>query len=49
MLSGEEWDTASPALQEMGFFYVKAGRGGGLVPVPGKDLDEVIRRLEVAQ
>lgn len=49
MMSGEEWDAASPWLQANGYFMVKAGRGGGLMPVPGKDVDETIRLLEVAQ
>lgn len=47
-MSGPEWDASSPELQHLGYLWNKPGKGGGLQPVPGKDLNEAIARLEVA-
>jgi len=48
-MSGEDWDLASPQLQELGFFWVKPGRKGGLQPIQGKPIGEIIARLEAAR
>lgn len=48
-MRGEDWDLASPQLQELGFFWVKPGRNGGLQPVKGKEISEIIARLEAAR
>jgi hypothetical protein len=48
-MTGEDWDLASPQLQDLGFFWVKPGRGGGLQPVKGKEIAETIARLEAAR
>lgn len=48
-MKGEDWDLASPQLQDMGFFWVKPGRGGGLQPLPDKPIAETIARLEAAR
>ncbi len=49
LMSGEQWDAASPELQRLGYCYVKAGKGGGLLLTPGKDVDECIKLVEVAR
>lgn len=48
MMPGDEWDLASPELQRVGYFYNKAGKGGGLRPVEHMPIAEIIKRLEVA-
>lgn len=48
-MTGEDWDLASPQLQDLGFFWVKPGRNGGLRPAPGKEIKEIIARLEAAR
>jgi len=48
-MRGEDWDLASPQLQELGFFWVKPGRKGGLQPIQGKPIAEIIARLEAAR
>jgi len=48
-MKGEDWDLASPQLQDLGFFWVKPGRSGGLQPVKGKEIPEIIARLEAAR
>lgn len=48
-MKGEDWDLASPQLQDLQLFWVKPGRNGGLQPMPGKPIAETIARLEAAQ
>ena len=48
-MRGEEWDAASVELQDLDLFIVKAGRGGGLRPKPGRELADIVARLEVAR
>lgn len=48
-MKGEAWDRASRELQDLQLFYVKAGRNGGLQPMPGKPIAETVARLEAAR
>lgn len=48
MLTGDEWDLASPALQAWGYFWNKPGKGGGLRPSDKLTVAQIIERLEAA-
>lgn len=48
-MRGEDWDLASRQLQDLQLFWVKPGKGGGLLPMPEKPIAETIARLEAAQ
>lgn len=48
-MKGDDWDQASAMLQDLGYFWVKPGKGGGLRPVRGKEISDIVARLRAAR